>query len=107
MSASFQRGGCGAARGGGVRAVDPSRFDGEPQPDGTSVLVIPARDGGAAARLELDAAAARELRDGIDAAVARGTSGGEGAVAQLHAGGSTVTISAVRGGGVRLLVEDG
>jgi hypothetical protein len=52
----------------------------------------------------LDQPALRALRDGIDAAVARGAAGGEGAVAEVEAGGATVTVIAVRGGSVRLRV---
>jgi hypothetical protein len=57
-----------------------------------------------AARVILDQAALRALRDGIDQAVARGTRGGEGAVAEVAAGDATVTVIAVPGGSVRLRV---
>ena len=56
------------------------------------------------ARVVLDQESLRARRDGIDQAVARGTRGGEGAVAEVAAGDATVTVIAVPGGSVRLRV---
>ena len=71
----------------------------EPGPDGSAVLVLDS------ARLTLDQAGLRELRDGIDAAVARGAAGGQGPVHEFEAGGAVVTVSAVPGGSVQLRIE--
>jgi hypothetical protein len=71
----------------------------EPGPDGTAVLTVDE------ARLTLDQDGLRELRDGIDAAVARGAAGGQGIVHEFEAGGALVTISAVPGGAVKLRIE--
>jgi hypothetical protein len=79
-------------------------FTFEANPDGTTTLVVPS-PGGAPARLKLDAAAARELRDGMDAAVALGVSGGQGPAHQFAVGDATVTVSAVPGGSVNLRID--
>lgn len=71
----------------------------EPGPEGSAVLVV--ED----ARLTLDQEGLRDLRDGIDLAVARGAAGGQGAVHQFAAGDATVTVSAVPGGSVRLHID--
>ena len=71
----------------------------EPGPDGSAVLIV--ED----ARLTLDQAGLRELRDGIDLAVARGAAGGQGPVHEFAAGDATVTVSAVRGGSVQLRID--
>jgi hypothetical protein len=74
--------------------------------DGAAVLtVIPEDGGGEPVRVRLDDAAMRALRDAVDAAVARASSGGEGAVAEFRADGANVIAIAVPGGSVRLRVE--
>lgn len=57
------------------------------------------------ARLALDQAELRELRDGIDAAVALGARGGQGPAHRFTVGGATVTVSAAPGGAVRLHID--
>ena len=47
----------------------------------------------------------RELRDGIDAAVARGAAGGQGPVSEFGVGDAAVTVSAVPGGSVKLRID--
>ncbi len=79
-------------------------FTFEANDDGTTTLVVPASSG-EPARLKLDAAAARELRDGMDAAVALGVSGGRGPAHQFAVGDATVTVSAVPGGSVNLRID--
>ena len=71
----------------------------EPGPDGSAVLAL--ED----ARLTLDQTALRELRDGIDAAVARGAAGGQGTVHEFAVGDAVVTVSAVPGGSVKLRID--
>lgn len=71
----------------------------EPGPDGSATLVVDD------ARLTLDQAGLRELRDGIDSAVARGAAGGQGPVHEFAAGDAVVTISAVPGGSVKLRID--
>ncbi|MBE2318681.1 hypothetical protein DVA67_022075 [Solirubrobacter sp. CPCC 204708] len=71
----------------------------EPRPDGSAVLAVEE------ARLTLDQAALRELRDGIDAAVARGAAGGQGPVSEFAVGDAVVTVSAVPGGAVKLRID--
>jgi hypothetical protein len=71
----------------------------EPGPDGSAVLTVDD------ARLTLDQAGLRELRDGIDAAVARGAAGGQGVVHEFGAGDAVVTISAIPGGNVKLRID--
>ena len=70
-----------------------------PGPDGSAVLTVDE------AQLTLDQAALRELRDGIDAAVARGAAGGQGIVHEFEAGNAVVTVSAVPGGSVKLRID--
>jgi hypothetical protein len=72
--------------------------------DGTAILTVPGPDG-TPARLTLDAAAARELRDGVDAAVALGARGGLGPAHRFAVGDATVTVSAVPGGSVNLRID--
>jgi hypothetical protein len=76
----------------------------EPGPDGSAILTVPARDA-APSRLTLDQAGLRELRDGIDAAVARGAAGGQGVVHRFEVGDATVTVSAMPGGSVNLRID--
>ena len=71
----------------------------EPGRDGSAVLTVDE------ARLTLDQNGLRELRDGIDAAVARGAAGGQGVVREFEAGNAVVTISAVPGGSVKLRID--
>jgi len=71
----------------------------EPTNDGGAVLTV--HD----TRLKLDQAGLQELRDGIDAAVARGAAGGHGPAHRFEAGGATVTVSAVPGGSVNLRID--
>ena len=71
----------------------------EPGPDGTAILTVDS------AKLTLDQAGLRELRDGIDAAVARGAAGGQGPVSEFGVGDATVTVSAVPGGSVKLRID--
>jgi hypothetical protein len=71
----------------------------DPGPDGSAVLTVDE------ARLTLDQAALRELRDGIDAAVARGAAGGQGPVAEFAVGDAVVTVSARPGGSVHLRID--
>jgi alpha-D-ribose 1-methylphosphonate 5-triphosphate synthase subunit PhnG len=71
----------------------------EPGADGSAILTVPP------ARLTLDQEALRELRAGIDAAVARGAVGGQGAVHRFEVGDATVTVSAVPGGSVNLRID--
>jgi hypothetical protein len=71
----------------------------DPGPDGSAVLTVDE------ARLTLDQAALRELRDGIDAAVARGAAGGQGPVAEFAVGDAVVTVSARPGGSVSLRID--
>jgi hypothetical protein len=70
-----------------------------PGPDGSAVLTVDD------AQLTLDQAGLRELRDGIDAAVARGAAGGQGIVHEFEAGNAVVTVSAVPGGSVKLRID--
>jgi len=79
-------------------------FTFEANGDGTTTLVVPA-PGGEPARLKLDAAASRELRDGLDAAVALGARGGQGPAHRFAVGDATVTVSAVPGGSVNLRID--
>jgi hypothetical protein len=76
----------------------------EPGADGSAILTVPARDA-APSRLTLDQAGLRELREGIDAAVARGAAGGQGAVHRFEVGDATVTVSAMPGGSVNLRID--
>jgi hypothetical protein len=71
----------------------------EPGPDGSAILAVEG------ARLTLDQTALRELRDGIDAAVARGAAGGQGPVHEFAVGHAVVTVSAVPGGSVQLRID--
>jgi hypothetical protein len=71
----------------------------EPGPAGTAILVVDD------ARLTLDQDALRELRDAIDAAVARGAAGGQGPVAEFAVGDAVVTVSARPGGTVGLRID--
>jgi hypothetical protein len=86
-------------------AMDQPPFKLERAADGSAVLTTVPEGSSEPARLRLDDDALRALRDGIDAAVARGASGGEGAVAEFAADGAVVTVIAVPGGSVRLRVE--
>jgi hypothetical protein len=61
--------------------------------------------GAAPVRLELDEIAARELRDGIDAAVALGASGGHGTAHEFAVGDATVTVSAATDSSVNLRID--
>ena len=70
----------------------------EPAPGGAILTVDEAR-------LTLDQEALRALRDGIDAAVARGAAGGQGPVSEFGVGDATVTVSAVPGGSVKLRID--
>ena len=79
-------------------------FSLEPTSAGTAILTVP-RENGAPVRLELDPSATRELRDGIDAAVALGARGGQGPAHRFTVGDATVTISATPGGSVNLRVD--
>jgi hypothetical protein len=72
--------------------------------NGTAILTVPT-PGGEPARLTLDQAAARELRDGVDAAVALGAAGGQGPAHRFAVGDATVTVSAVAGGSVNLRID--
>ena len=72
----------------------------EPGADGSATLTVP--DGG---RLTLDQAALRELRQGLDLAVARGVAGGQGPAHRFEVGDATVTVSAVPGGSVHLRID--
>jgi hypothetical protein len=72
--------------------------------NGAAILTVPT-PGGEPARLTLDQAAARELRDGVDAAVALGASGGQGPVHRFTVGDATVTVSAVPGGSINLRID--
>jgi hypothetical protein len=72
--------------------------------EGTAILTVP-MPGAAPVRLELDEAAARELRDGIDAAVALGASGGQGPVHTFAVGDATVTVAAAPGGSLNLRID--
>jgi hypothetical protein len=76
----------------------------EAQADGSAILTVPAQ-GAEPARLTLDQAGLRELRDGIDAAVARGAAGGQGPVHRFEVGDATVTVSAVSDGSVHLRID--
>ena len=76
----------------------------EPGPDGSAVLTVPS-PGGAPSRLTLDQDGLRELRDGLDAAAARGATGGRGPVHRFAVGDATVTVSAVSGGSVNLRID--
>ena len=76
----------------------------EPGADGSAILTVPA-PGGAPARLTLDQSALRELREGLDAAVARGAAGGQGPAHRFAVGDATVTVSAVPGGSVNLRID--
>jgi hypothetical protein len=76
----------------------------EPGADGSAILTVPA-PGGESSRLTLDQAALRELRDGLDAAAARGATGGQGPVHRFAVGDATVTVSAVVGGSVNLRID--
>jgi hypothetical protein len=76
----------------------------EPNPSGGAILTV-AGANGAPVRLELDQAAVRELRDGIDAAVALGARGGQGPAYRFAVGDATVTVSAVPGGAVHLHID--
>jgi hypothetical protein len=80
-------------------------FDIERAPDGSVVLTAYADDSPEPIRLRLDEETTRMLRDAFDDAVARGTSGGEGAVAEFEADGATVVVIAVPGGSVRVRIE--
>lgn len=71
----------------------------DPGPDGTAVLTVDE------ARLTLDQGGLRQLRDAIDAAVARGAAGGQGAVSEFAVGDATVIVSARPGGSVVLRIE--
>ena len=86
-----------------VASMEPS-FTLEPGADGSAILTVPALDA-APSRLTLDQAALRELRDGIDAAVARGAAGGQGPAHRFAVGDATVTVSAVPGGSVNLRID--
>jgi hypothetical protein len=72
--------------------------------NGNAILTVPRPDG-PPERLELDGTAARELRDGVDAAVALGASGGQGPAHRFAVGDATVTVSAVAGGSVNLRID--
>ena len=79
--------------------MDAPPFTLEPGPDGSAVLTVDE------ARLTLDQAGLRRLRDAIDEAVARGAAGGQGLVSEFEAGDAVVTVSAVPGGSVRLRID--
>jgi hypothetical protein len=85
--------------------MDAPPFSLERSPDGTAVLTALPEGSSEPVRIRLDDDALRALRDGVDAAVARGAGGGEGAVAEFGADGGIVTVIAVPGGSVRLRVE--
>jgi hypothetical protein len=76
----------------------------EPAAGGGAILTVPA-SGAEPSRLTLDQAALQELRDGIDAAVARGAAGGQGPAHRFAVGDATVTVSAVPGGSVNLRID--
>jgi hypothetical protein len=86
-----------------VRPMD-APFTLKPGADGSAILTVPV-PGAAPSRLTLDQAALRELRDGIDAAVAHGAAGGQGPAHRFDVGDATVTVSAVSGGSVNLRID--
>jgi hypothetical protein len=71
----------------------------EPGADGSAILTV------GPSRLTLDPAGLSELRDAIDAAVARGAAGGQGPAHRFDVGDATVTVSAVSGGSVNLRID--